>query len=101
MKTIAGAVLIVAAAIFYHARIEVEGSPVSHDSRKQIVRTCQVSAVLCGSVGLILLSTGAGRSLARHINPAPPQDPRTRPASGTGPEVAQEAKQAPPGRAGG
>ena len=58
MKTIAGTILIVAAAIFYHARTDLAGRKIGYDERNEMIRTCQVASVLSGIAGVFLIGVG-------------------------------------------
>ena len=58
MKTIAGATLIVAAAIFYHARTDLAGRKIGYDERMGMIKVCQVASSVSSVAGIILVGGG-------------------------------------------
>lgn len=64
MKAIAGTILIVASAIFYHARTDLAGRNISYGDAMDLIRTCDTAAKIFGVAGVIL--TGAGLLPNRH-----------------------------------
>ena len=58
MKTIAGAILIVAAAIFYHARTDLAGRSIAYDERMGMIKVCQVASAVSGIAGILLVGVG-------------------------------------------
>ena len=60
MKLIAGAILIVAASIFYHTRTELEAERSSIDGRvrSEMIRNCRFAAIGSGLTGLLFIGVG-------------------------------------------
>ena len=58
MKAIAGSILIVAAAIFYHARTDLAGRQIGFHERMGMIRTCEIAATISGVAGVLLIGVG-------------------------------------------
>lgn len=57
MKTIAGAILIVAASVFYHARIELAERKIGYIERMGLIKVCLLGSAVTGVAGILLILT--------------------------------------------
>jgi Mn2+/Fe2+ NRAMP family transporter len=57
MKAITGAILIVAAAIFFHAHVDVASSQIAFVEAKELARISQAASLLFGIAGILLVGT--------------------------------------------
>ena len=58
MKAITGAILIVAAALFFQARVDVASSQIGFVEAKELMRISHAASLLCGITGVLLIGIG-------------------------------------------